>query len=136
MLKKININVILNYFSLRRDRFTKPSQDTNKKNANPKTASDKSNLYKPPSQNLSSSLSRVDCGRYSLRTSRAPQPNSVCVINNYTVFTFKYNYNNFNNILNHCSLHYYRLVKIYPQQKNGTLVYFATKYKFQIRKQN
>lgn len=65
------------YFSLRRDRFAKSSQDTNKKPVDTKTSNDKSNLYKPPSQNLSSSLSRVDCGRYSLRTTRAPQPNSV-----------------------------------------------------------
>lgn len=63
---------------MRRDRFTKLQQDTNKKNVDSKTANDKSNLYKPSSQNLSSSLSRVDCGRYSLRTSRVPQPNSVC----------------------------------------------------------
>lgn len=70
----------LNYFSLRRDRFSKPLQDTTKKNVEPKTANDKSNLYKPSTQNLSSSLSRVDCGRYSLRTSRAPQPNSVTKI--------------------------------------------------------
>lgn len=62
---------------MRRDRFAKPQQDTNKKNVDSKTANDKSNLYKPSSQNLSSSLSRVDCGRYSLRTSRVPQPNSV-----------------------------------------------------------
>lgn len=55
-------------------------QDINKKNVNPKTVNEKSNLYKPSSQNLSSSLSRVDCGRYSLRTSRAPQPNSVSII--------------------------------------------------------
>ncbi|XP_015371448.1 PREDICTED: uncharacterized protein LOC107167073 [Diuraphis noxia] len=63
-------------FNLRRDRFAKPQQDTNKKNLDSKTTNDKSNLYKPSSQNLSSSLSRVDCGRYSLRTSRVPQPNS------------------------------------------------------------
>ncbi|XP_027847541.2 uncharacterized protein LOC114127495 [Aphis gossypii] len=63
-------------FNLRRDRFTKLQQDTNKKIVDSKTANDKSNLYKPSSQNLSSSLSRVDCGRYSLRTSRVPQPNS------------------------------------------------------------
>lgn len=55
-------------------------QDINKKNVNQKTVNEKSNLYKPSSQNLSSSLSRVDCGRYSLRTSRAPQPNSVNII--------------------------------------------------------
>jgi len=71
-------NYVLNHFSLRRDRFAKPQQDTNKKNLESKTTNDKSNLYKPSSQNLSSSLSRVDCGRYSLRTSRVPQPNSVC----------------------------------------------------------
>lgn len=64
---------VLTYFSLRRDRFAKSSQDTKKT----VDTNDKSNLYKSPSQNLSSSLSRVDCGRYSLRTSRAPQPNSV-----------------------------------------------------------
>jgi len=75
--KFLNFNKILNNFSLRRDRFTKLQQDTNKKNVDLKTANDKSNLYKPSSQNLSSSLSRVDCGRYSLRTSRVPQPNSV-----------------------------------------------------------
>lgn len=63
-------------FNLRRDRFAKPQQDTNKKNVDSKTANDKSNLYKSSSQNLSSSLSRVDCGRFSLRTSRVPQPNS------------------------------------------------------------
>ncbi|VVC27305.1 Hypothetical protein CINCED_3A018440 [Cinara cedri] len=63
-------------FNLRRDRFAKPLQDTNKKPVDTKTSSDKSNLHRPSSQNLSSSLSRVDCGRYSLRTSRAPQPNS------------------------------------------------------------
>lgn len=68
---------IFNFFSLRRDRFTKSLQETNKKNVEQKTANEKTNLYKPSSQNLSSSLSRVDCGRYSLRTSRAPQPNSV-----------------------------------------------------------
>lgn len=73
-----NFNRVLNYFSLRRDRFAKPQQDSNKKNVDFKTANDKSNLYKPSNQNLSSSLSRVDCGRYSLRTSRVPQPNSVC----------------------------------------------------------
>lgn len=67
-------------FSLRRDRFSKPLQDANKKNLNTKTANDKSNVYKPSNQNLSSSLSRVDCGRFSLRTPRAPQPNSVCKI--------------------------------------------------------
>lgn len=73
-------NTLYFYFSLRRDRFSKPLQDTNKKNVDTKTANDKSNLYKPSSQNLSSSLSRVDCGRYSLRTSKAPQPNSVYTI--------------------------------------------------------
>lgn len=67
-------------FSLRRDRFTKPLQNTNKKNVDIKTANDKSNLNKPASHNLSSSLSRVDCGRYSLRTPRVPQPNSVSII--------------------------------------------------------
>lgn len=75
---------IFNFFSLRRDRFTKSLQETNKKNVDQKTVNEKTNLYKPSSQNLSSSLSRVDCGRYSLRTSRAPQPNSVCwIINVY-----------------------------------------------------
>ncbi|XP_025421819.1 uncharacterized protein DDB_G0284459 [Sipha flava] len=63
-------------FNLRRDRFSKPLQDTTKKKVEPKTANDKPNLYKQSTPNLSSSLSRVDCGRYSLRTSRAPQPNS------------------------------------------------------------
>jgi len=63
-------------FNLRRDRFSKPLQDANKKNVNTKTADNKPNIYKPSNQNLSSSLSRVDCGRFSLRTSRAPQPNS------------------------------------------------------------
>ncbi|KAL4103729.1 hypothetical protein QTP88_019073 [Uroleucon formosanum] len=74
-----NVHTTIQYnrtFNLRRDRFAKPQQDTNKKNVDFKTANDKSNLYKPSSQNLSSSLSRVDCGRYSLRTSRVPQPNS------------------------------------------------------------
>lgn len=69
---------------MRRDRFTK-LQDSNKKTVDTKTANDKSNLYKPTSQNLSSSLSRVDCGRYSLRTSRVPQPNSVCLFININI---------------------------------------------------
>lgn len=71
-------NKVLGLFSLRRDRFSKPLQEMSKKPVDTKTVSDKSNLNKPSSQNLSSSLSRVDCGRYSLRTSRVPQPNSVC----------------------------------------------------------
>ncbi|XP_050528835.1 myb-like protein D [Daktulosphaira vitifoliae] len=61
-------------FNLRRDRFSKPSEDSKKKQ-DLKTGNDKSCLSKT-SQNLSSSMSRVDCGRFSLRTTKAVQPNS------------------------------------------------------------
>ncbi|XP_050425987.1 dentin sialophosphoprotein [Adelges cooleyi] len=62
-------------FNLRRDRFSKASDDFTKKN-DIKAVNGKSGLTKPSTQTLSSSMSRVDCGRYSLRTSRVPQPNS------------------------------------------------------------